>query len=183
MNVLVIGCSLNPDSNSQILAREAADEFKALGVTATLIDLREHPLPLCDGETTDPATAAIAAAVRAADAIVLAAPVYNFDVNAAAKNLLEHVGSAFEGKLVAFLCSAGGSASYMSVMSLANSLMLDFRCLIVPRFVYSTGPCFRDGKIVSPDVAARLRALCAEVTRLGRALSAAAAAAVPAAKT
>ena len=178
MNVLVIGCSLNPESNSQILARDAAAVFESLGVTATLIDLREHPLPLCDGETTDPATAAIADAVRAADAVVLSAPVYNYDVNAAAKNLVEHVGKAFEGKLVAFLCSAGGSASYMSVMNLANSLMLDFRCLIVPRFVYSTGQCFRDGKIVSSDVAARLRALCAEVTRLGRALKAAPAAVV-----
>jgi FMN reductase len=69
------------------------------------------------------------------------------------------------------MCSAGGSASYMSIMSLANSLMLDFRCLIMPRFVYSTSPCFRDGKIVSSDVAARVRALCEEVVRLGRAIS------------
>ena len=171
MNVLILGCSLNPDSTSQILARDAATLFGSLGVSANVIDLREHALPVCDGETTDSNTEMIAAAVRAADAVVFAVPIYNYDVNAAAKNVVEHVGSAFEGKLVAFLCSAGGSASYMSIMSLANSLMLDFRCLVVPRFVYSTGECFRDGKIVSSDVAARLRKLCEEVVRLGRALA------------
>jgi NAD(P)H-dependent FMN reductase len=171
MNVLVLGCSLNPGSNSQILAREAAAIFSALAVRANVIDLREHPLPVCDGETSDANTEAIAAAVRDADAIVFAVPIYNYDVNAAAKNVVEHVGSEFEGKLVAFLCSAGGSASYMSVMSLANSLMLDFRCLIVPRFVYSTSSCFRDGKIVSNDVAQRVRGLCEEVVRLGRAVA------------
>src|ERR687897_506631 len=120
MNVLILGCSLNPDSNSQILARDAARVFESLGAPATMIDLRQHPLPVCDGETGDGNTAAITAAVRAADAVVFAVPIYNYDVNAAAKNVVEHVGSAFEGKLIAFLCSAGGSASYMSVMSLAN---------------------------------------------------------------
>jgi FMN reductase len=172
MNVLILGCSLNPESNSQILAREAADVLQSLGAAVEVIDLRERPLPVCNGETSDMNAQAVKAAVRVADAIVFAVPIYNYDVNAAAKNAVEHVGSAFEGKLVAFLCTAGGSASYMSVMSLANSLMLDFRCLIVPRFVYSTGECFRGGKIVSTDVAARVRALCEEVVRLGRAITA-----------
>jgi NAD(P)H-dependent FMN reductase len=171
MNVLLLGCSLNPGSSSQILAREAAEILRSLGATAEVIDLRERPLPVCDGETTDAHAQAITAAVRAADAIVFAVPIYNYDVNAAAKNVVEHVGSALEGKLIAFMCSAGGSASYMSVMSLATSLMLDFRCLIVPRFVYSTRQCFRNGKIVSGDVAARVRGLCEEVVRLGRALT------------
>ncbi len=176
MNVLILGCSLNPGSSTQILARDAAEIFRSLGVPVDVFDLRERPLALYGVETKDASldanAAAVTAAVRAADAIVFAVPIYNYDVNAAAKNVVEHVGSALEGKLIAFLCAAGGSASYMSVMSLANSLMLDFKCLVVPRFVYSTGECFRDGKIVSSDIATRLRKLCEEVVRLGRALSA-----------
>ena len=46
-------------------------------------------------------------------------------------------GRAFTGKPVGFVCAAGGRSSYMAVLGLANSLMLDFRCLIVPRFVAS----------------------------------------------
>ena len=43
---------------------------------------------------------------RAADAILLAVPIYNYDVNAAAKNLVEHTGSAWENKIVGFLAAA-----------------------------------------------------------------------------
>ena len=71
--------------------------------------------------------------------MIVAAPVYNYDVSASAKNMIELTGNAWEDKMVGFLCAAGGMSSYMSVMAYANSLMLDFRCVIIPRFVYATG--------------------------------------------
>jgi FMN reductase len=91
-------------------------------------------------------------------------------VNAAAKNVVELVGSALENKIVGFLCAAGGHGSYMSVMSLANSLMLDFRCLIVPRFVYATGKDFTGDEITSPKVSERINQLCEATMRLATAL-------------
>ena len=173
MNVLVISCSLNPGSNSHALAREAAAALQASGVGAALVDLREHEMPLCDGETcTNRSVADLTEAVRAADAILLAVPVYNFDANAAAKNLVEHTGSAWEKKIVGFLAAAGGHSSYMSIMSLANSLMLDFHCLIVPRFVYAVGQDFTGGSVSNPKVAARLTQLLAETIRITGALAA-----------
>jgi FMN reductase len=47
----------------------------------------------------------------------------------------------------------------MSIMSLANSLMLDFRCLIIPRFVYAKGEDFTAQKEPTADLAARIHAL------------------------
>ncbi len=44
----------------------------------------------------------------------------------------------------------------MSIMSLANSLMLDFRCVIIPRFVYSTGADFAEGQVANPALHERL---------------------------
>ena len=82
------------------------------------------------------------AAVRESTAILMAVPIYCFDINAAAKNLIELTGRQWTHKVVGFMCAAGGRASYMSVMGIANSLMLDFRCLIVPRFVYALGDAF-----------------------------------------
>jgi NAD(P)H-dependent FMN reductase len=171
MNVLIISCSLNPDSRSRALALDAQRVLHASHVEARFIDLREHPLALCDGETCDPRAQALADDVRAADAVLLAVPIYNYDVNAAAKNLVEQTGKAWEGKVVGFLCAAGGHGSYMSVMSLANSLMLDFRCLIVPRFVYATGDAFgADGSIASEKIRGRLDQLCRETARIAAAL-------------
>ena len=173
MKVAVISCSLNPDSNSHTLAREALAALLAAGAEARLFDLREHAMPLCDGETcTNRSVAELADAVRSADAVLLAVPIYNYDVNAAAKNLVEHTGSAWENQVVGFLAAAGGQASYMSTMPLANSLMLDFRCLIVPRFVYAVGQDFAAGKVSNPKVAARINQLAAETLRIAAALAA-----------
>ena len=68
-------------------------------------------------------------------------------MNAVAKNLIELTGQAWNEKLVGFISAAGGKGSYMSPMSFANSLMLDFRCIIIPRFVYADKTCFNNGKI------------------------------------
>ena len=171
MNILIVSCSLNPGSRSRILANEAQRALLESKIETTLIDLRDHPLPMCDGEDCDPRPLApLNDAIRAADAILLAMPIYNYDVNAAAKNLVEHTGSSWEGKIVGFLCAAGGHGSYMSVMGLANSLMLDFRCLIIPRFVYATGRDFEGDAINSPKVTERLSQLCGETVRVARAL-------------
>jgi FMN reductase len=80
--------------------------------------------------------------------------------------MVELTGSAWEDKVVGFLCAAGGMGSYMSVMSFANSLMLDFRCLIIPRFVYATGDSFDGGKLTDTKVAKRIEQVAAELVRV-----------------
>src|SRR4029078_5191124 len=171
MNILIVSCSLNPDSRSRVLANEAAAVLRDAKVNVSVLDLRDHPLPLCDGEGCDPqAIRPLADPIKSADAILLAVPIYNYDVNAAAKNLVEETGKAWEGKIVGFLCAAGGHGSYMSVMSLANSLMLDFRCVIVPRFVYAKGEAFGEDGLSSPKIRDRVHQLATETVRLATAL-------------
>jgi FMN reductase len=173
--ILIVSSSLNVESNSRILALEAKRVLEAEGHEVSLMDLRDHPLPLCDGGAAyrDPAVVRVGQLLRAADGILVATPIYNYDATAAAKNLIELTGGAWENKVVGFLCAAGGMGSYMSIMSLANSLMLDFRSVIVPRFVYATGEAFVDGLIADNEVAVRVADLARETTRLGRALKAA----------
>ncbi len=141
LHVAIVASSLNAGSTSQILAAAAHERLTAKSISSDLIDLRQNPLPFCgSGESWgDPRVAAIKKRIVPATHILFAVPVYNYDVNAAAKNVVELVGKdGFENKIVGFACAAGGQGSFMSVMSLANSLMLDFRCWIVPRFLYVT---------------------------------------------
>jgi NAD(P)H-dependent FMN reductase len=166
--ILIVSASLNPDSNSRILAHEAARVLAADGVPAEVLDLREHPLPLCDGGEAyaHPGVAHVEARIAAADAVIIASPIYNYDGNAALKNLIELTGKAWENKVVGFLCAAAGKASFMAIMALANSLMLDFRCLIVPRFVYATGGDFDGGRLVNDEQGRRVAQLARETVRL-----------------
>ena len=168
MAYMVISSSLNPDSKSRLLARAVFHTLQNMGASVQWLDLAERSLPLCDGDLVYEKTEVIELKdmVKQTEGILLAVPIYNFSGNAAAKNLIELTGNAWSNKVVGFLCAAGGKGSYMSVMSLANSLMLDFRCLIIPRFVYSTGEAFGEGKVSDPDVEDRVNELAKELNRI-----------------
>lgn len=166
--VLIVATSLSAKSRSQTLARLAAEKLVASGVAHTLLDLRETPLPFTGSAAgwSDPNVAAAKAQTREATHLLFAAPVYNYDVNAVAKNYVEHMGKdVLEGKTVGFLLSAGGAGSYMAVMPFANSLMLDFRCWIVPRFLY-VAQDLEDGKL-PPELEVRLGGLLTDLVSRG----------------
>lgn len=154
------------------MGRAAAKSLQKTGLECEWLDLSELDLPLCDAAQCyeHPGTKKVSAAIQAAEGVLVAAPVYNYDVSASAKNMIELTGSAWEDKIVGFLCAAGGMSSYMSVMAYANSLMLDFRCVIVPRFVYATGSAFADGELHDAKVLERIEQVAAELVRFTEAL-------------
>ena len=136
-------------------------------------DLQDNPLPMCDGdECYDlPEVLEFREKVKNADGIIMATPVYNFNVSSGAKNIVELGGSMLYDKIFGFMCAAGGRNGYMSVMSLANSLMLDFRCYIIPKFVYATKHDFENGKIANSDIKERIKELGTELIRVSKALN------------
>ena len=134
------------------------------------IDLQDHPLPLCSGNAPKPeAVLDIMEHIASAESIILAGPVYNYDLNAAAKNLIEWTGRAWSGKVVGFLLSAGGKNSYMAPLGFINSLMLDFRCIIVPRYVYADRHMFTEDGIHN-SVRSRIENLALDTAKLGACL-------------
>lgn len=169
---LVVSTSGNPDSNSRRMGRIAFASLQKAKVDCAWLDLSEMGLPLCDADTCylQPAAQKLSKAVAAADGILIATPVYNYDVSAAAKNMVELTGSAWEDKVAGFLCAAGGMNSYMSVMAFANSLMLDFRTVIIPRFVYATGRAFEGDQLKDDKVGERIAEVAAELVRFTQAL-------------
>jgi FMN reductase len=169
---LVVSTSGNPTSNSRKMGREAYRYLVEAKVDCAWLDLSGLNLPLCDADScyNEPGARDLGKAIKAAEGILVAAPVYNYDVSAAAKNMIELTGSAWEDKIVGFLCAAGGMSSYMSVMAYANSLMLDYRCVIIPRFVYATGRDFHDQGIAETKIMQRVEAVAAELVRFTEAL-------------
>lgn len=160
---LIISSSLNPESRSRILAKQLESTYKGKPVSVKHIDMREHPLPFCDGGNAygDPNLPPLKDAIEKASVIIIATPIYNFDANAVVKNLVELTGQAWANKKVGFISAAGGKSSYMAPMGLANSLMLDFRCTILPRFVYATGDDFNEGK-PTKEITERIERLAEE---------------------
>jgi NAD(P)H-dependent FMN reductase len=153
VNIIVISCSLHPQSRSFVLARDMMANLQNLDVDARLYDLRNYQLPFCDdGPAYDhPHSLEITQAIASAQTVLLGLPVYNFDVNAAAKNLLELAGDAWNNKLVGFLC------------------------MVIPRFVYAVGADFGDDRlptmhVTSQTIRERLQQLAQATVALTRAL-------------
>jgi len=169
---LIVSTSGNPDSNSRRMGRVAFAHLQKRKVDCAWLDIRELDLPLCDADKcyNMPAAQKLNKAIETADGILVAAPVYNYDVAAAAKNMIELTGSSWEEKVVGFLCAAGGNSSYMAVMAYANSLMLDFRTVIIPRFVYATGDAFKGGEIIDKKVLTRIEQMADELVHFTQAL-------------
>lgn len=158
-HVTIIATSLNSDSKSQELARLFQKQLGS--VSSELVDLRELNLPFAGtNEGWSSADAAkLKVAVEGASHVVFAVPIYCYDVNAAAKNVIELIGRSFTKKVVGFICSAGGDSSYMSVMGFANHLMLDFRSVIAPRFVYANPQSWNDDGSLKVELQDRLQSL------------------------
>ena len=128
---------------------------------AQFVDLQNIELPICDGDNCydNPNVDIMKGYIETSSSIILASPIYNYDLNAVAKNLIELTGNSWTDKLIGFISSAGGKGSYMSPMSFINSLMLDFRCIIIPRFVYADKTCFNIDGNINDDTKARIEEL------------------------
>ncbi|MFK0164079.1 NADPH-dependent FMN reductase [Rhizobium sp. NPDC090279] len=165
--ITILSCSLDPQSRSRRIAREAERLLQEKRCEVEFIDLQDLELPAFDNSNCyeHPSYDRLYRAIRNADGVLLALPIYNWSVGSAAKSLIELTGatgaegrkSAWFDQLVTFICSGGLPHSYMAYGSLAMSLMLDFKCVINPYVVYATERDWIDGTILSDTLAARLR--------------------------
>ena len=169
MSYLVISTSLREGSRSKIMAKALSDKINDVD----FFDLQSNPLPMCDGDKCYdlPEVIDFREKVKNAKGIIMAIPIYNFNVSSGAKNVIELGGKMLYDKVFGFICAAGGKSSYMSVMSFANSLMIDYRCFIIPKFVYALKSDFDGDEITSSDIKERISELGKDLIRISEALS------------
>ena len=167
---LIISCSLNKKSKSRIMAKHAHSLHTE---NSKYIDLKDFDMPLCDGNScyNHPVTKDLKNIIEGASSILISGPIYNYDLNAAVKNLLELTGQSWNNKLVGFICAAGGKGSYMSPMSFMNSLILDYRCMIIPRYVYADSTCFDEKGQFNEEIKNRIEEVVNSSIKLHHALS------------
>ncbi|TBD43430.1 MULTISPECIES: NADPH-dependent FMN reductase [Rhizobium] len=166
LKITILSCSLDPESRSRDLGREAECFLQAQGCIPQFIDLRDFRLPEFDNSACylDPTYSQLHQAVRDADGIVLAVPIYNWSIGSTAKNLIELTGatgpggrkSAWFDQIVTFVCAGGLPHSYMAYGATATSLMLDFKCVVNPYVVYATERDWANG-IMSDVLSRRFR--------------------------
>jgi NAD(P)H-dependent FMN reductase len=154
--ILIVSSSQDPNSRSRVLAQESQGVLKAIGFDTKFVDLDEMNIPNFDNDTiyeTDQYKY-LHKITREAAGVVLCSPTYNWGCCSELKKYIEYVGSTDEkhsgalfDKIVTFVNSAGLPHSYMAHTHLANSLMLDFKCIVNPYNVYVHDRHWIDNKL------------------------------------
>lgn len=115
------------------------------GIDTKYVDLDELNVPNFDNDTIYQSEQYkfLHNVTKEAAGVVLCSPTYNWGCCSELKKYIEYVGSTDEhhfgalyDKVITFVNAAGLPHSYMAHTPLANSLMLDFKCIINPYNVY-----------------------------------------------
>lgn len=181
--LLVISCSLNPESHSAIIAKQAYDFLKSKGQDVSFLDLRKYNLPIANGHDqsayADPQIKEIHDRILHAKGIIIASPIYNYSIAATTKNLFELTshpykqilsGTAWKDKVIGFIGAAGSPNSMLAFFPFLNSLMMDSKAIIVPHFVFATQDDFKGGE-PAQEIKQRTMELATEMSRITQALS------------
>lgn len=143
-----------------------------------ILNLAETPIEICDGRPLDAygeATRRAVARVAAAEAVLIAAPVYRASFPGVLKNLLDVAPvEALCGKPVGIVAMGGSPHHYLAVDSQLRPVLAWFGALVAPTAVYLTGGDFRDGQLVSDTARQDLSALAETLIALARRLDPAA---------
>ena len=103
--------SLREGSHTRTAVRRALAAAESTGATTDLVDIRDLDLPVFDADHEDAGAAdELRERLRAADAVILATPMYHGSYSSVLKTALDYSGfDEFEGTTVGLLAVSGGS--------------------------------------------------------------------------
>jgi FMN reductase len=151
------------------LRRSVAETLERSSAASTLIDLAEHPLPFAgaadlatDARAWPPGPypkpnepegrgSAALEAIKAADAVLLATPVYRGTYTGALKNLLDLLPvEALQGKAVAIVAMGASDHHHLGADWHLRDVLAWFGAVALPTSVYLTSRDFEDGAPSEP---------------------------------
>lgn len=161
--VMVVGAATKPGRLHNAVEALALKLAAHGDIDATVLNLATSRVAICDGrplEDYDAATREAVDAIAAADAVLLAAPVYRASFPGVLKNLLDLLPvEALRDKTVGILAMGGSAHHYLGVDSHLRLVLAWFGALVAPNSVYLTNRDFAEGKLASDSAVADLLAL------------------------
>ncbi len=156
-------------SLTAVLCRSMGEALRGQGASPLMLETQAGSI-LPYGEGNSDGAEKMRDQLAGAHGVILCFPVYNFNMNATLKAVIEHCGPAMAGKVVGLMATAGGRFGYMSVLSVVQSLMFDLRAWVVPRQVYAITDDFDGESITSDEVRQRVEQLAAVTCDMARRL-------------
>ncbi len=165
--VAVLG-SVTPPGRFSSAISGALDRATAAGHEAALLDLGQLRLGFADGrpaEQLDDDTDRLVSEVSAADAVILATPIYRATLTGALKNALDLLPiEALQDKPVGIVSMGATLHHFLGAESHLRDILGWFGALTLPNAVYLSSADFVDGALTE-NAAARLDDLVAALER------------------
>lgn len=162
--VMVVGAATPPGRLNHAVERLGASvAARHAEVDVATIALAATPLEICDGrklEDYNQPTRDAVAKVAAADAVLLAAPVYRASFPGVFKNLLDLLPvEALRDKPVGIVAMGGSPHHYLAVDAHLRLVLAWFGAVTLPNSAYLTPRDFTEGKLSADTAIADLDAL------------------------
>jgi len=181
--ILALAGSTRTDSFNKRLVKIAAAGARAAGAEVTLIDLRDYPLPVYDGdlETKEglPGNARkLKDLFLANQGLLISAPEYNSSITAVLKNTIDWVSrpvpgeaplNCFDGKVAALMSASPGALGGLRGLVHVRAILQNIRVLTIPEqvAVSNAGEAFApDGSLKDAKQRAAVEALGAKVAQV-----------------
>ncbi len=181
--ILAFAGSTRMDSFNKRLVKIAVAGARAAGAEVTLIDLRDFPLPLFDGDLE--AREGLPANGRklkdlflAHHGLLIAAPEYNSSITAVLKNVIDWVSrpvpgeaplACFDGKVACLMSASPGALGGLRGLVHVRAILGNIKVLVLPDqiAVPKANEAFNpDGSLTDPKQQAAVEGLGAQLARV-----------------
>lgn len=180
VKILGFAGSAREGSFNKAIVRVALQGAAAAGAETSFVDLRDHPLPLYDGDLETakglPESAVtLGELFRNSDGFLIASPEYNGFLSPLLKNTLDWLSrsaeaspdlSAYQGKTAAIMAASPGPLGGLRGLRSVRELLTNLGMTVVTNQITVRGAwkAFDEsGKLVEADQASRIEALGAEL--------------------
>jgi NAD(P)H-dependent FMN reductase len=173
LHVLAVAGSLNSESVTRVVVREAARQLEAHGCAVDFLCLLQEPLPLYNPDTAydAPGFPPLKQRVDGADVVLLGTPDYHGGMSSAMKNFLDHFWTEFSGKLFATIVASHEKG--LTVTDQLRTVARQCYAWTLPYGVSFVGEeDLTDGKVSGADLARRLEMMTRDIAVYGRLLAA-----------
>ena len=167
--ILLISFSINPKSKSYKVIKNAYNYLESIHIDSEFIDMRNHKLPFYDGTDevlNDKTIKKLSNIFNNAEKIIIASPIYNYDVNAVLKNFIDLLSvmryrhKPNKKQLIGVIGAMGNKKSFTSLFPSLTNLQFSFGLYLVPKIVMCTPEDFDEKEEINIDLQKRIMELC-----------------------
>ena len=184
--ILAFAGSTRSGSYNKKLIAVASEQAQAAGAEIKLIDLRDYPMPLYDGDLETgsglPEKAAeLKLEMEKVDAFLIASPEYNSSISAVLKNTLDWAsrpgaveGSVYAGKTAALISASPGALGGLRGLNHLRSILMNVGVLVITQqqAISKAHEAFDEGgQLIDKGTEDRLRGVVEELVRVTGRLS------------